>query len=108
MARSRGDSDDSGAPPRPGNVDMEPLGLRSLLDEVVERVEGVATLADRLQGLLSAVVTISAELDLDRVLDEIVQTAAHVADAEDAAPGSLAPGGARRRPDFLTVGAGRE
>src|SRR5437868_14538428 len=104
MARSRGDSDDSGAPPRPGNVDMEPLGLRSLLNEVVERVEGVATLADRLQGLLSAVVTISSQLDLDRVLHEIVTTAAHVADAEYAALGVLAPGGERRLAEFITVG----
>src|SRR3954451_22620931 len=102
MARSRGDADDSDAVSGPvdagpgeinqADTDREPLGLRSLVDEVVERVEGVATLADRLQGLLSAVVTISSQLDLDKVLDEIVQTAAHVADAEYAALGVLAPG----------------
>jgi len=82
---------------------IEPLGLRTLLDEVVERVEGVATLADRLQGLLSAVVSISSQLDLDRVLHEIVTTAAHVADAEYAALGVLAPG-ERRLSEFITVG----
>ena len=82
---------------------IEGLGLRSLLDEVVERVEGVATLADRLQGLLSAVVSISSQLDLDRVLREIVTTAAQLADAEYAALGVLAPG-ERRLSDFITVG----
>ena len=41
------------------------------IDEVVERVEGVATLADRLQGLLNAVVSISSQLDLDRVLHTV-------------------------------------
>ena len=87
---------------------LEPLGLRSLLDEVVERVEGVATLADRLQGLLSAVVTISSQLDLGRVLREIVNTAAHVADAEYAALGVLAPGGERRLSEFITVGLDEE
>src|SRR3954453_23854832 len=82
---------------------LEPLGLRSLLDEVVERVEGVATLADRLQELLTAVVSISSQLDLGRVLHEIVATAAHVADARYAALGVLAPG-ERRLSDFITVG----
>src|SRR5438309_3136380 len=90
-----------GSSPLPG---LEPLGLRTLLDEVVEQVEGVATLADRLQGLLSAVVTISSQLDLDRVLQEIVNTAAHVADAEYAALGVLAPGGERRLSEFITAG----
>jgi len=98
MARSAGGADDSSALPG-----LEPLGLRSLLDEVVERVEGVATLADRLQGLLSAVVTISSQLDLDKVLEEIVHTAAHVADAQYAALGVLAPS-ERRLSDFITVG----
>src|SRR6059058_2940627 len=102
MARSAGGADDSSALPG-----LEPLGLRSLLDEIVERVEGVATLADRLQGLLSAVVTISSQLDLDRVLDEIVHTAAHVADAEYAALGVLAPG-ERRLSDFITVGLDKD
>src|SRR4051795_5588546 len=107
MAGSRGDADDASAMPAPADVDMGPLGLRSLLDEVVERVEGVATLADRLQGLLSAVVTISSQLDLGKVLDEIVQTAAHVADAEYAALGVLAPG-ERRLSDFIHLGPGRD
>src|SRR5947209_8685600 len=100
MAQSRSDSGDSN--PLPG---LDPLGLRSLLGEVGEvgevgqRVEGVATFADRLQGLLSAVITISSQLDLDRVLEEIVETAAHVADAQYAALGVLAPG-ERRLSDF--------
>jgi signal transduction histidine kinase len=99
VGRTSANDDESSALPG-----LEPLGLRTLLDEVVERVEGVATLADRLQGLLSAVVTISSQLDLDRVLHEIVTTAAHVADAEYAALGVLTPGGERRLSDFITVG----
>jgi len=103
MARTEADAGDSGRMPA-----LESLGLRSLLDEVVERVEGVATLAERLQGLLSAVVTIGSQLDLDRVLQEIVVTAAHVADAEYAALGVLGPGGDRRLSDFITVGVDDE
>ena len=102
-----GEPHDPAQPRRVEPATIEPLGLRALLDEVVERVEGVATLADRFQGLLSAVVSISSELDLDRVLHEIATTAAHVADAEYAALGVLAPGD-RRLSDFITVGVDSE
>jgi signal transduction histidine kinase len=80
------------------------LGLRALLSEVSERMEGVAQLADRMQDLLQAVVSIGSQLDLDQVLHEIVTTAATVADAEYAALGVLDPGGDRRLSQFITVG----
>jgi signal transduction histidine kinase len=85
---------------------IDELGLRSLLGEVTDRVEGVARLADRLQGLLHAVVSIGAQLDIPDVLREIVSTAAEVADARYAALGVLDPDGENRLSQFITVGIG--
>jgi signal transduction histidine kinase len=84
------------------------FGLRSLLGEVGERVEGVAKLADRMQGLLKAVVSIGSQLDLDLLLHEIVTTAAAVSDAQFAALGVLDPSGERRLSRFITVGIDEE
>jgi signal transduction histidine kinase len=80
------------------------LDLRALIREVVERVEGVALLTDRLQALLQAVVSIGSELDLDAVLRRIAETAAELADARYAALGVLDPGGDSRLSQFITVG----
>jgi signal transduction histidine kinase len=88
----------------PSLAALDELGLRSLLAEVVERVEGVAQLADRLQGLLEAVVAIGSQLDLDQVLHEIVTTAAELAGAQYAALGVLDPHAERRLSRFITVG----
>jgi signal transduction histidine kinase len=84
--------------------ELDELGLRTLLGEVVDRVEGVARLADRLQGLLQAVVAIGSQLDIADVLREIVTTAADVADAQYAALGVLDPDAERRLSQFITVG----
>jgi signal transduction histidine kinase len=83
---------------------LDELGLRTLLGEVVDRVEGVSRLADRLQGLLQAVVAIGSQLDIADVLREIVTTAAEVADAQYAALGVLDPDAERRLSQFITVG----
>jgi signal transduction histidine kinase len=91
----------------PGGVlpNLDQLGLRSLLAEVVERVEGVADLADRLQGLLQAVVAIGSQLQLDEVLHRIVRTAADLVGARYAALGVLDPTtDDRRLSQFVTVG----
>jgi signal transduction histidine kinase len=86
---------------------LDQLNLRSLLAQVTERVEGVADLADRLQGLLQAVVAIGSHLELDEVLDRIVHTAADLADARYAALGVLDPTSPERRlSQFITVGIG--
>ena len=88
---------------------LDQLGLRSLLAEVVERVEGVADLADRLQGLLQAVVAIGSHLQLDEVLHRIVQTAAELVGARYAALGVLDPTATDRRlSQFVTVGIGAD
>ncbi len=79
------------------------LELRSLLHEVVERVESVSLLADRLQALLQAVVAIGSQLDLDAVLRRIAETAAELADAQYAALGVLDPTG-NQLARFITVG----
>ena len=80
------------------------LDLRSLLAEVTERVESVSLLADRLQALLQAVVSIGSQLDLTEVLDRIVETAVELADARYGALGVLDPGGESRLSQFVTVG----
>jgi signal transduction histidine kinase len=92
------DGDDSQLP------ELDELGLRALFSEVTERVEGVARLADRMQGLLKAVVAIGSQLDFASVLREIVTTAATIADAQYAALGVLDPTSERRLSQFITVG----
>jgi signal transduction histidine kinase len=80
------------------------LDLRALLDEVTQRVEGVALLADRLQALLRSVVAIGAHLDLGGLLARVVETAAELAEARYAALGVLDPSGESRLSQFITVG----
>jgi len=79
------------------------LDLKSLLREVVDRVESVSLLADRLQALLQAVVAIGSQLDLPSVLRRIAETAAELADAEYAALGVLDATG-NQLSQFLTIG----
>jgi signal transduction histidine kinase len=88
--------------------ELDDLGLRSLLSEVTDRVEGVARLATRMQGLLQAVVAIGSHLEIANVLREIVTTAADVADAKYAAIGVLDPRSERRLSQFITVGINSE
>ena len=93
-------------PPSEGSAfqGLAGLDLRTLLAEVTERVESVALLADRLQALLQAVVSIGSQLDLAAVLHRIAETAAELADAEYAALGVLDPSGDSRLSEFITVG----
>src|SRR5438270_11629279 len=98
MARSSGDA------PLPAYPLVAGLDLRSLLAEVSERVESVALLADRLQALLQAVVSIGSQLELAQVLHRIAETAAELADARYAALGVLDPSGESRLSEFITVG----
>lgn len=83
------------------------LDLSALLREVVDRVESVSLLADRLQALLQAVVTIGSQLDLASVLRRIAETAAELADAQYAALGVLDPTG-NQLSEFITVGIADE
>ncbi|HVV77277.1 MAG TPA: GAF domain-containing sensor histidine kinase [Mycobacteriales bacterium] len=94
------EADDAAGQLLPG---LGQLDLKSLLQEVVERVESVSLLADRLQALLQAVVAIGSQLDLAAVLRRIAETAAELADAQYAALGVLDPSG-NQLSQFITVG----
>ncbi|MCU1677777.1 MAG: hypothetical protein JWM93_2535, partial [Frankiales bacterium] len=100
---------DGTAPPRTDRPlpDLDDLDLPTLLREVVERVEGVGLLAERLQSLLQAVVSIGSHLALDEVLRRIVSTAAQLADAQYAALGVLDPSG-KQLSQFVTHGVDEE
>jgi signal transduction histidine kinase len=92
----------------PAGVSSDTLGLRALLAEVVERVEGVALLGDRIQALLEAVMSIGSHLELRQVLHNIAQTAAELAGAQYSALGVLDTHGNERLSDFITVGIDEE
>ena len=84
------------------------LGLRALLQEVVDRVEGVALLGDRIQDLLEAVMAIGSHLNLSEVLHSIAETAAELAGAQYSALGVLDAQDAEQLSDFITVGVDDE
>ncbi|MBV9098351.1 MAG: GAF domain-containing protein, partial [Frankiaceae bacterium] len=76
--------------------------------------DGVSTpglgslLADRLQALFQAVVSIGSHLELPAVLHSIAATAAELADAHYAALGVLDPADPERLSQFVTVGINDE
>jgi two-component system, NarL family, sensor histidine kinase DevS len=92
-----------GGDPEPASG-RDALGLRTLLQEVVQRVEGVALLVDRIQALLEAVMSIGSHLELSEVLRSIAETAAELADAQYSALGVLDAQGTERLNAFITVG----
>ena len=97
--------------PSPGSgaaPGADSLGLRALLQEVVERVEGVALLGDRIQALLEAVMSIGSHLELSEVLHSIAETAAELSGARYSALGVLDAEGTERLSDFITVGIDEE
>jgi signal transduction histidine kinase len=94
-------SPDGGPTPAPST---EGPGLRALLQEVVERVEGVAELGDRIQALLQAVMSIGSHLELSEVLHTIAETAAGLVGARYGALGVLDQHGHEELSDFITVG----
>jgi signal transduction histidine kinase len=77
--------------------------LRDLLAEVQDGIERVvATTRERMDALLNAVIVVSAGLDLDRTLNQIIEAATELVDARYGALGKLdADGGLSQ---FLTVG----
>lgn len=78
--------------------------LDDLLQELLLRVGEVVTTQERLRGLLDAVVIIAADLELDRVLGQIVKAASQLVDADYAALGVLGSGPDRRLQEFITYG----
>ncbi|WP_420856939.1 PP2C family protein-serine/threonine phosphatase [Streptomyces chilikensis] len=90
----------------------EPFGdlrrrLDSEMDQIAQQLRALASTKDRFQGLLDAVLTITAELELREVLRRIVTTAMQLCDARYGALGVLdEEGGALE--DFITVGLSEE
>jgi two-component system, NarL family, sensor histidine kinase DevS len=78
--------------------------LDELLQELLLRVGDVMDTQERLRGLLDAVVVIAADLELDRVLEQIVTSASQLVDAQYGALGVLGSGLDRRLQEFITFG----
>lgn len=90
--------------PSAGLTGLSRARLDELLEEVLARVAGVLDTQDRLRGLLDAVVTLAADLDLDSVLERIVRVACQLAGAQYGALGVLGSGPDRRLRAFVTHG----
>src|SRR5919197_2566569 len=79
--------------PRDGAVAPSGLRLDSLLTEVHYRLAEIIKTRDRLQGLLEAVLSVGAGLELDSTLQRIVQAAGELVDARYGALGVLGEDG---------------
>ncbi|MEU6269961.1 GAF domain-containing sensor histidine kinase [Saccharopolyspora shandongensis] len=93
---SRADAPNPGDPQDPTRSVADAfsrLRLRELLNQVQVRIEEIIGLRERMDGLLSAVLAISSELELDAALRRIVHTAMELVDASYGAIGVLGPGG---------------
>ena len=85
-------------------VDLGGVEFEELVREVRDRMHGALDQQARLQLLLDAVVTISADLSLDGVLARIVAIASRLVDAQYAALGVLSAGHRRRLRTFVHHG----
>jgi signal transduction histidine kinase len=86
----RGETDDgpSGQPSeRPVRSTLAQLRLRELLAEVQDRIEQIIRGRDRLDGLVEAMLVVTAGLELDDTLKTIVHTAIDLVDARYGALG---------------------
>jgi two-component system, NarL family, sensor histidine kinase DevS len=75
------------AEPRPLRDTLSQLRLRELLSEVQDRVEQIVEGRDRLDGLVEAMLVVTAGLELDVTLRTIVHTAIGLVDARYGALG---------------------
>ncbi|WP_068017240.1 sensor histidine kinase [Nocardia mexicana] len=66
---------------------LSQLGVRELLSEVRDRIEQVIDTRERMDGLVEAMLSITAGLDLERTLQTIVHTAIELVDARYGALG---------------------
>ncbi|OKJ00068.1 histidine kinase [Kitasatospora sp. CB01950] len=82
---------------------MSSLGLDTLVTEVSERLQSAAAVADRMQRLLEAVVSVGANLDPHTTLQRIASGAAELVDARYAALGVVNPHGSGLS-DFIHIG----
>ncbi|HLZ38073.1 MAG TPA: histidine kinase, partial [Mycobacteriales bacterium] len=70
---------------------LSSLDLTTLLQEVLERLQGLVAAGDRLRGLLEAVVAVAAGLELPQTLRRIVEAGVELAEAEYGALGVIGP-----------------
>jgi signal transduction histidine kinase len=82
--------------------DVPKLELDQLIDQLVERAEGVRGTQGRLRALLRAIETINGDLALDVVLRNVVQSACELAQARYGALGVIGQDGGLEQ--FIHVG----
>ncbi|WP_182380722.1 GAF domain-containing protein [Nocardioides sp. WS12] len=92
----------------PERTDLEAVDFEDLVRAVLDRMHDALDQQARLQLLLDAVVTISADLSLDGVLSRIVAIASRLAGAQYAALGVLSAGNQRRLRTFIHHGISDE
>jgi signal transduction histidine kinase len=95
-----------GPDPRDTASLLDGMRLTELLGEVQERHSTVGRTQARVQDLLDAFLSVSAGLDLDATLRQIIEAAARLVDAEYGALGVLRPEGGLGA--FITVGIDEE
>jgi signal transduction histidine kinase len=81
---------------------LSSLDLTTLLEEVLERLQGLVAAGDRLHGLLEAVVAVAAGLELPQTLRRIVEAGVELVDARYGALGVVGPD--RRLVEFVHTG----
>lgn len=89
---------------RGSGANLDDVDFEELVRAVLDRMHGALDQQARLQLLLDAVVTISADLSLDGVLSRIVAIASRLVDARYAALGVLSAGRERRLQTFVHHG----
>jgi signal transduction histidine kinase len=82
--------------------DVPKLELDELIDQLVERAQGVKRAQGRLRALLRAIQTVSGDLSLELVLRNVVESACALADAEYGALGVIGEDGGLEQ--FIHVG----
>jgi signal transduction histidine kinase len=83
-------------------ADVRKLELDELIDQLVERAEGVKRAQGRLRALLRAIDTIGSELSLDAVLRNVISAACELAHARYGALGVIGDDGSLEQ--FIHVG----
>ena len=82
--------------------DVPKLELDQLIDQLVERAEGVKRTQGRLRSLLRAIETVTSDLALETVLRNVVQAACELADARFGALGVIGEDGTLEQ--FVHIG----
>jgi signal transduction histidine kinase len=90
----------------PARLVLPQLRLDDLLAELQVRLTAAVQTRDRVRALLEAVVAVGSNLELDRVLNQIIQAAVGLVDAQYGALGVVGEDG--RLAEFVTVGLDKQ